>query len=52
MKRSYYARSIKRTSNQTVIVEQWDEEGATLNTHQNEYNSMTLDDIYKKAKIE
>ncbi len=52
VKRSFVAKNIERTSNQLVIVEQWDEEEAKLNTHQTGYPVITLDEIYQKAKTE
>ena len=52
VKRSFVAKNIERPSNQFVIVEQWEEEGATLNTHQNGYSSLTLDEIYQKSKTD
>ena len=51
VKRSY-VRSTERPLNQTTIIEQWDEEGTTLNTHQTGYPIQTLDEIYQKAKTE
>lgn len=52
VKRSFLAKNIERPSNQLVIVEHWDEEGATLNTHQTAYPLTTLDEIYQKAKTD
>lgn len=52
VKRSYVAKSIDRSSNQIIIREQWEEEGATLNTHPNGSVLTTLDEVYQKAKAE
>lgn len=52
VKRSYVAKSMVSSSNQIVIHEQWEEEGATLNTHPNGSALITLDKVYQKAKTE
>lgn len=36
----------------SVIVEQWTEDASTLNSHTNGYPTMTLDEIYEKAKTQ
>lgn len=53
VKRSYVAKSMGNpSSNQLVIHEEWTEEGATLNTHASGAKSMTLDEVYEKAKTD
>lgn len=52
VKRAYVAKSMVSSSNQIVIHEQWEEEGATLNTHTNGSALITLDKVYEKAKAE
>lgn len=52
VKRSYVAKSIISSSNEVIIHEQWEEQGATLNTHPNGSPLITLDNVYQKAKTE
>ncbi len=52
VKRSFIAKSREQTTNQLIIVEQWEEEGTSLNSHQNGIPLRTLDEIYQKAKTD
>lgn len=52
VKRSYVASSTISSSNELIIHEQWEEAGATLNTHSNGSALLTLDQVYQKAKTE
>lgn len=50
--RSYVAKSIEGPPHQVVVREEWVEDADDLNSHPNGYNTITLDDIYHKAKTE
>jgi hypothetical protein len=50
VERAFIAKSIERPSNQVVVREEWTEDVNSLNTHQNGDATLTLDDIYHKAK--
>lgn len=50
--RDYIAKSIKGHPHEVVIREEWTEDIKDLNSHPNGYNTITLDDIYHKAKTE
>lgn len=53
VKRSYVSKSMGNPpSNQLVIHEEWTEEGTTLNTHASGAKTMTLDEVYEKAKTD
>ncbi|SMD09488.1 hypothetical protein [Pedobacter nyackensis] len=52
VERAFIAKSIERPSNQIVVREEWVEDAKTLNTHQNGDATLTLDDLYHKAKTE
>jgi hypothetical protein len=52
VKRSYVAKSTISSSNEVIIHEQWEEQGATLHTHPNGSALKTLDEVYQKAKAE
>ncbi|HMF72700.1 MAG TPA: hypothetical protein VK616_14575 [Flavitalea sp.] len=50
--RSYVIKTPQQNSNVLVIREQWEEDESTLNTHVNGGTSLTLDEIYEKARTE
>ncbi len=50
--RSYVLKSFANNSNMLVVREEWTENETTLNTHSNGAATMTLDEIYEKAKTE
>jgi len=50
VERAFIAKSIERPSNQTIVREEWTEDVNSLNTHPNGDATLTLDDIYHKAK--
>lgn len=52
IKRAYQAKTIERPSNQVVIHEEWVEDEATINTHNNGASAITLDVVYQKAKTD
>lgn len=52
IKRSYLAKTIERPSNQVVVHEEWTENEATINSHNNGASAITLDAIYQKAKTD
>lgn len=50
--RSYIAKGIRHPSNEVTTFEEWTEDASTLNTHTNGYLTLTLDEIYQKARTE
>jgi hypothetical protein len=53
VERSFVAKRIIDYTNNTVdIYEQWTEDEASLNTHDNGFKLLTLDEVYQKAKTD
>lgn len=50
--RSYVAKGIDRTTNAIVVHSQWEEDQTSLNAHQDGARTLTLDEIYEKAKTD
>jgi len=50
--RDYVASRYKPGTSQTEVFKSWAESGATLNTHSDGYELLTLDQVYSKAKTE
>lgn len=50
VRRSYIAQHFNHPTNDTTVHEQWTEEADSLNTHQNGAATISLDEIYQKAK--
>lgn len=50
VQRSFVAKAINRTTNQTVVVQEWSEAENQLGSHEGVAPLWTLDDIYKEAK--
>ncbi|KQC01979.1 hypothetical protein AQF98_05005 [Pedobacter sp. Hv1] len=50
--RSYVEKRINRTTNAMVVYAQWEESQENLNSHQEGAKTLTLDEIYEKAKTD
>jgi hypothetical protein len=50
--RSFVAKAVDPPSNAVALREEWEEVTTKLNTHQNGAATMTLDEIYQKAKTD
>lgn len=50
--RTYLAKNIDPSTNKVVVYEEWTEDLSSLNTHSNGYLTLTMDEIYQKAKTE
>lgn len=48
--RSYVEKRINRTTNAMEVYAQWEEDQHNLNSHENGARTITLDEIYEKAK--
>lgn len=48
--RSFTLKARDHTTNEITVREEWTEDATSLNTHENGDSTLTLDDIYHKAK--
>lgn len=48
--RAFIAKSIERPSNEIIVHEEWIEDANSLNTHPSGDSTLTLDEIYHRAK--